>query len=97
MADGQRPRLPRRYVSVRDRVPKPELADDRTPTNVVAKRDALVTEVRAYDGRAMVRKGGTVTAGQLLISGAVQTEGPERRTFRAACSPGAGRSGPDVV
>lgn len=68
----------RAYVSVRDRVPKPELADDRTPTNVVAKRDALVTEVRAYDGRAMVRKGGTVTAGQLLISGAVQTEGPER-------------------
>ena len=65
----------RAYVSVRDRVPKPELADDRTPTNVVAKRDALVTEVRAYDGRAMVRKGGTVTAGQLLISGAVQTEG----------------------
>ena len=44
----------RAYVSVRDRVPKPELADDRTPTNVVAKRDALV------------------------ISGAVQTEGPER-------------------
>lgn len=83
----------RAYVSVRDRVPKPELADDRTPTNVVAKRDALVTEVRAYDGRATVRKGGTVTAGQLLISGAVQTEGPERRTFRAACSPGAGRSG----
>ncbi len=68
----------RAYVSVRDRVPKPELADDRTPTNVVAKRDALVTEVRAYDGKAMVRRGATVTAGQLLISGAVRTEGPER-------------------
>ena len=68
----------RAYVSVRDRVPKPELADDRTPTNVVARRDALVTEIRAYDGRAAVQKGATVTAGQLLISGAVRTEGVER-------------------
>ena len=59
----------RAYVSVRDRVPKPELADDRTPTNVVAKRDALVTEVRAYDGRAMVRKGGTVGRGMSFRSG----------------------------
>ena len=81
---------------MRATVRPPELADDRTPTNVVAKRDALVTEVRAYDGRAMVRKGGTVTAGQLII-GAVQTEGPSARTFRAACSPGGQVQGPDVV
>ena len=58
----------------------------------------LVTEVRAYDGRAMVRKGGTVTAGQLLISGAVQTEGPERpeRSEPPARRARAG-PGPDVV
>ena len=68
----------RAYVSVRERVPKPELADDRTPANVIAARDALVTEVRAYDGKALVMKGSTVTVGQLLIAGAVETEGPER-------------------
>lgn len=87
----------RAYVSVRDRVPKPELADDRTPTNVVAKRDALVTEVRAYDGRAMVRKGGTVTAGQLLISGAVQTEGRSAERSEPPARRARAGPGPDVV
>ena len=87
----------RAYVSVRDRVPKPELADDRTPTNVVAKRDALVTEVRAYDGRAMVRKGGTVTAGQRqrrrgADRGAGAPERSEPPARRARAGPG-----PDVV
>jgi len=80
----------RAYVSVRERVPKPKLADDFTPTNVVAKRDALVTEVRAYDGKAMVLKGTTVTAGQLLISGAVQTEGPERPSVPSRLLAGSG-------
>lgn len=80
----------RAYVSVRERVPKPKLADDLTPTNVVAKRDALVTEVRAYDGKAMVLKGTTVTAGQLLISGAVQTEGPERPSVPGRLLAGSG-------
>lgn len=83
----------RAYVSVRDRVPKPELADDRTPTNVVAKRDALVTEVRAYDGKAMVLKGSTVTAGAAPhFRRGADPRAPSARTFRAACSPGAGRS-----
>ena len=80
----------RAYVSVRDRVPKPTLADEHTPTNVVARRDALVTEVRAYDGKAMVCRGSTVTAGQLLISGAVQTEGVERPNIASRLLAGRG-------
>lgn len=68
----------RAYVQVRERVAKPEIVNESAPTNIVAARDALVTEVRAYDGRALVMKGSTVTEGQLLISGALETEGPER-------------------
>lgn len=68
----------RASVLVRERVAKPSLADDRTPTNVVAGKDALLTEVSAYGGKALVRRGETVAAGQLLISGAVETEGVER-------------------
>lgn len=60
-------------VSVRERVPKPEIVDERTPSNVVARRAALVTEVRALDGEAKVLPGTTVFPGQLLISGAVDT------------------------
>ncbi len=68
----------RAHVLVRERVPKPQLANDMQPTNVVAKKNALITEVCAYGGKAQVTKGMVVTAGQLLISGAVETEGPER-------------------
>jgi len=57
------------YVSVRERVPKPEIVNERVPTNVVARRAALVTEVRPLDGEAKVMKGTTVFPGQLLISG----------------------------
>lgn len=67
----------RACVLVRERVPRPEVASDAS-ANVVAKRAALVTEVRAYEGKAMVTSGMTVAAGQLLISGAVETEGTER-------------------
>ncbi len=61
------------YVSVRERIPKPEIINERQPTNVIARRAALVTELRALDGEAKVLPGTTVFPGQLLISGAVDT------------------------
>ena len=68
----------RAHVIVRERVPVPEIANESAPTNVVARRDALVTDVRALDGEARVLKGSTVRRGQLLISGAVETDGVEK-------------------
>ncbi|MBQ9721422.1 MAG: sporulation protein YqfD [Oscillospiraceae bacterium] len=68
----------RATVIVRRRVPKPEIVNESAPTNVVARRDALVTEVRALDGEARVLPGTTVRAGQLLISGVVDTDGVEK-------------------
>ena len=65
----------RAHVIVRERVPKPEIVNESAPTNVVAARDALVTEVRALDGEARVQKGATVRKDQLLISGVVETKG----------------------
>lgn len=65
----------RATVVVRERVPKPEIVNESAPTNVVATRDALVTEVRALDGEAKVLRGATVRKGQLLISGVVETDG----------------------
>ena len=47
----------------------PELRDEHTDANVVAKKDGLVTLVQLYGGHAEVSKGSTVTEGQLLISG----------------------------
>ena len=65
----------RATVVVRERVPKPEIVNESAPTNVIARRDALVTDVRALDGEAKVLAGTTVRAGQLLISGVVETDG----------------------
>ena len=59
----------RAYVQVRERVPVPKMVDERTPSNVVARRDGLVLEVHALNGRASVPTGTSVTQGQLLISG----------------------------
>ena len=66
----------RAYVEVRERVAKPEIADDTTPTNVIAKKTALVTQVQAYSGEKKVLPGTMVLKGQLLISGTVDTQGP---------------------
>lgn len=63
----------RAYVQVRERDPKPEMVDERSPTNVVARREGLVLDVQALDGVACVLPGTTVTKGQLLISGVEDT------------------------
>ena len=56
-------------VDVRERVPAPALLDEAAPTNVTARRDGLILEVRALDGMAAVGPGAAVRAGELLISG----------------------------
>jgi similar to stage IV sporulation protein len=61
-------------VQVRERIPKPTLADKRTPANVVARRDGLVLKVQALDGEKLVLPGTTVEAGQILISGVEDTD-----------------------
>lgn len=79
----------RAYVLVRERVAKPTVESD-APGNIVARRAALITEVRAYEGRAAVTVGQTVAAGQLLISGTVETEGTERPHFPSRLVTGRG-------
>jgi len=76
----------RANVQVRERIPAPELINERDPTNVVARRAGLVLKVQAMDGVACVMKGSTVTEGQLLISGIEDTG-----TFGARLLPGMGR------
>lgn len=64
----------RAEVQVRERVDPPELLDERTPANVVARRAGLVLEVRDWNGAAAVLPGSSVTEGQLLISGVEDLE-----------------------
>ena len=67
------------HVQVVERQRPPHLYTDGEITNVVAARDGLVTGIQALDGEAQVMAGSTVTAGQVLISGVVDSD---RRGYR---------------
>ncbi len=62
------------HVQVLERQRPPRTVQEDEITNVVALRSGLVTEIRPLDGKAQVTRGSTVTEGQLLISGVVDTE-----------------------
>ena len=76
----------RANVQVRERVQPPEIVDEKTPSNVVARRAGLVLEVRALDGVTCVLPGTSVEKGQLLISGVADTD-----TFGARILAGMGK------
>ena len=67
------------YVQVVERQRPPEIAEKEGVWNIVAKRDGLVTQVRALDGKALVAAGSTVTEGQLLVTGVYETR--NERTY----------------
>ena len=46
----------------------PEVLDEHAITKVVAARDGVVTQVRAFEGQPMVRAGDAVQTGDTLIS-----------------------------
>lgn len=48
---------------------KQEETDDNTPSNIVAKKDGLITLVKGYYGVNTVKEGENVVKGTLLISG----------------------------
>jgi similar to stage IV sporulation protein len=58
-------------VIVRERVPKPEVVDEKLPTNVIAEKSGVITDMNVLRGRALTQKGFTVLAGDVLVSGAV--------------------------
>ena len=64
----------RAYVEVRERTEVPEPVNEQAPTNVVARRDGLVLNVRALNGVKCVLPGTSVEAGEILISGIEDTE-----------------------
>ncbi|MBP5657152.1 MAG: sporulation protein YqfD [Clostridia bacterium] len=57
------------YVDVIERVRPPEKAERSGVYDVVAARDGVITDIETYNGRAVVKPGDTVSAGQVLISG----------------------------
>jgi similar to stage IV sporulation protein len=61
----------RAEVIVRERIPKPEVVPEDEPTNVVAEKSGILTELRVLRGETLVKTGQTVLAGDILVSGFV--------------------------
>lgn len=64
-------------VSVRETIPPAEGVDESGCWDIVARTAGLITHIEAERGQAKVIEGGTVAAGEVLISGNVAMEPPE--------------------
>lgn len=58
-------------IEVRERVPKPEMAETGEPQNLVAVRDGRIASVEVYEGKAAVKRGDEILKGELLVNGIV--------------------------
>ncbi|MBR1824451.1 MAG: sporulation protein YqfD [Ruminococcus sp.] len=61
-------------VQVTEITPKPDMLLERVPCNIVAARDAVITEVNVLDGMLMHKVGDFVPEGTLLINGIAEDD-----------------------
>lgn len=58
-------------VSLVPRTPTPKIVPFGVPSDVIAKKDGVITEIIAENGEKKVKVGDTVVKGQILISGII--------------------------
>ena len=63
----------RAEVIVRERVPKPEMHGGTTPTDVVAAKSGIITELHIFEGRSTLKVGDTVVKGDILAEGKIES------------------------
>ena len=71
-------------VELREADLKTDAPDTSKPSNVVAKKDGLIVYTLAYDGWQQVKKGDSVTKGDLLVSGVYESEHAKENMFAHA-------------
>ncbi len=67
----------RAQVVVRERIPKPELVDEKVLGDIVAEAPGIVTHLEAWSGDAAVAEGSTVLPGDVLIRGSIRMDPPQ--------------------
>lgn len=72
------------YVEIAERIDVDKIPrEGEEPCNVVAKKDGVIEELRVKQGQTMVRRGGGVRQGDVLISGIVDSVYGGFRTVHA--------------
>lgn len=64
----------RLVLQITEETARPPMLQERTPCNITAKYTAQITDVRIYSGQLLHMIGDGVSAGELLVSGAVRNE-----------------------
>lgn len=66
----------RANVLVRERIDRPGVEDARQPADVVAETTGIITHLETWQGKALVKEGDMVVAGDVVISGWMPIEPP---------------------
>ena len=70
-------------VVVKERIKKPEIIDDKEPTNIIADYDAQIAEIIAYSGKPVAVPGDVVKKGDLIVSGMLDSQVAGVRLLRS--------------
>jgi len=65
------------YVKVKERDEAPPVLSEDEPCNIVSTKDGIIQNMIVRSGQSLVKVGDTVTRGQLLVSGIVQSQNQE--------------------
>jgi len=65
-------------VRITETLPGQEIYDYSAPTNIVARKDALIIEVAVTSGTPKVRPGDVVSEGDVLVSGMLEVATPDQ-------------------
>ena len=70
-------------VLVRERVPKPPIVDEKAPVMVYAVKSGIITKMSVLEGKEVCHIGNTVQAGDILVTGIMDSLTSGRRTVHA--------------
>lgn len=70
-------------VEVKEESPAPDVPDHSTPCNVKARSDGRILRIEAGEGKTVIAEGSGVIAGQLIVSGVVDSEQSGARLVHA--------------
>ncbi|MBE6747987.1 MAG: hypothetical protein E7557_02025 [Ruminococcaceae bacterium] len=70
-------------LEVKENSEKPQIVDEKTPANIVAKKDGQIVLVEGHKGTNAVKEGDVVVRGDLLISGVLLNSDGSEKTVHA--------------
>ena len=73
----------RAHVLVRERIPKPEIIDEKTPAMVYALKPGVIVKMNVLEGAKVYAAGDTVEADEVIVTGIMDSLASGRRAVHA--------------